>query len=126
MSSSSAPVARKRPQWMLDEMAADPSLAASLDAARAAAEKVAVEKAARDAKLAADCKAWHASKPAWVVQMVEIAPGVKGNEREWEVAPKIGPRTVRTMQRARSAGSRKQKLQITPVFSNTRTLFACG
>ena len=26
MSSSSAPVARKRPQWMLDEMAADPSL----------------------------------------------------------------------------------------------------
>jgi hypothetical protein len=44
---------RKKPQWLLDEEAADPTLAGKLDAARAEAAKVAAEKAARDAERAA-------------------------------------------------------------------------
>jgi len=86
---------RKKPQWLLDEEAADPTLAAKVDAARTEAAKVAAEKAARDAERAAACAAWHAARPEWVMQVVEIAPGVKGNEREWEVPPKTAERRVR-------------------------------
>jgi hypothetical protein len=86
---------RKKPQWLLDEEAADPTLAAKVDASRAEAAKVAAEKAAREAERATACTAWHAARPEWVTQMVEIAPGVRGSEREWEVPPKVGPRTVR-------------------------------
>lgn len=94
-----APVApgapRKKPQWLLDEEAADPTLAAKVDASRADAAKAAAEKAAREAERAAACIAWHATRPEWVMQTVEIAPGVRGNEREWEVPPKMGLRRVR-------------------------------
>ena len=95
-----APVApgapRKKPQWLLDEEAADPTLAAKVDASRADAAKAAAEKAAREAERTAACIAWHATRPEWVMQTVEIAPGVRGNEREWEVPPKMGLRRVRT------------------------------
>ena len=40
---------RKKPQWLLDEEAADPTLAAKVDAARVEAAKVAAEKAAAEA-----------------------------------------------------------------------------
>jgi len=86
---------RKKPQWLLDEEAADPTLAAKVDASRAETAKLAAEKAARDAERAAACAAWHATRPEWVMQTVEIAPGVRGNEREWEVPPKMGLRRVR-------------------------------
>ena len=86
---------RKKPQWLLDELAADPTLSAKLDAARAESDKAAAEKAAREAERAAACIAWHATRPEWVMQTVEIVPGVKGNEREWEVPPKMGQRRVR-------------------------------
>jgi hypothetical protein len=86
---------RKKPQWLLDEEAADPTLAGKLDAARAEAAKVAAEKAARDAERATACAAWHAARPKWVMQLVQVTPGVRGNEREWEVPPKTAERRVR-------------------------------
>ena len=85
---------RKKPQWLLDEEAADPTLAGKLDAARAEAAKVAAEKAARDAERAAACVAWHAARPKWVMQLVQVTPGVRGNERDWEVAPKYAEKPV--------------------------------
>ena len=85
---------RKKPQWLLDEEAADPTLAAKVDAARIEAAKVAAEKAARDAERAAACVAWHAARPRWVMQMVQVTPGVRGNERDWEVAPKYAEKQV--------------------------------
>jgi len=93
--SAPAPV-RKIPQWKLD-MLADAEVAAQLVIKKADADKVAAEKAARDAEIATKCAAWHVWKSAneWVMQMVEIAPGIKGNEREWEVPPQVGLRKVK-------------------------------
>ena len=85
---------RKKPQWLLDEEAADPTLAAKVDAARIEAAKVAAEKAARDAERATACVAWHAARPRWVMQMVQVTPGVRGNERDWEVTPKYAEKQV--------------------------------
>ena len=85
---------RKKPQWLLDEEAADPTLAGKLDAARAEAAKAAAEKAARDAERAAACVAWHAARPKWVMQLVQVTPGVRGNERDWEVEPKYAEKPV--------------------------------
>jgi len=92
---SSVPAPRKKPQWLLDEEAADPTLAAKLEVSRAEAAKIAAEKSVREAEMKAQCVAWHASRPEWIMQMVEIAPGVRGNEREWEVPPKTGLRRIR-------------------------------
>ena len=92
---SSVPAPRKKPQWLLDEEASDPTLAGKLEAARAEAAKLAAEKAAREAETKAKCVAWHASRPEWIMQMVEITPGVRGNEQGWEVPPKMGERRIR-------------------------------
>lgn len=85
---------RKKPQWLLDEEAADPTLSAKLDAARAEAAKVAAEKAAAEAQRAAACVAWHAARPKWVMQLVQVTAGVPGNERDWEVPPKYAEKQV--------------------------------
>ena len=85
---------RKKPQWLLDEEAADPTLAAKVDAARAESAKVAAEKAAAEAARAAACAAWHAARPKWVMQMVQVTAGVKGSERDWEVEPKYAEKQV--------------------------------
>jgi len=95
---------RKKPQWLLDEEAADPTLAAKLDASRAQAAKLAIEKAAQDAARNAACVAWHAARPEWVMQSVEIAPGVRGSEREWEVPPKVSLRRVRNNEKCPYCG----------------------
>jgi len=95
---------RKKPQWLLDEEAADPTLAAKLDASRAQAAKLAIEKAAQDAARGVACVAWHAARPEWVMQSVEIAPGVRGSEREWEVPPKVSLRRVRNNEKCPYCG----------------------
>jgi len=86
--------ARKIPQWKLD-MLADADVAAQLVIKKADADKVAAEKAARDAESASACLSWHAARPEWVTQMVETAPGIRGNEREWEVPPQVGLRKMK-------------------------------
>lgn len=83
---------RKKPSWMDDADWA--AMAPTLDAARDDAAKVAAEKAAREAETKAKCVAWHASKPRWITQLVEVAPGIRGNERMWEVEPKYAERRV--------------------------------
>jgi hypothetical protein len=79
---------RKKPTWMDDKDWE--ALQPTLDTARADAAKAAEEKAAREAETKSKCVAWHASKPKWVRQEVVTHPGVRGNEREWEVPPKTG------------------------------------
>jgi len=79
---------RKKPVWMDDKDWE--AMKPALDTAREEAAKVAAEKAAREAETKAKCVAWHASKPKWVRQEVVTHPGVRGNEREWEVPPKTG------------------------------------
>ena len=102
MSTSTAP--RKKPQWLLDEEASDPTLAAKLDAARVEAARLAAEKAAVEKARHEKCVAWHIARPEWVMQMVEISPGVRGSEREWEVPPKTGLRRVRNNEKCPYCG----------------------
>jgi hypothetical protein len=86
---------RKRPQWLLDELAADPTLAEKLAVAKAEADKVAAEKVAREAEVKTKCVAWHASKPRWVVQRIQVAAGVPSRtEQGWEVEPKYADKEV--------------------------------
>lgn len=69
-------------------------MAPSLDAARDEAAKIAAEKAAREAESKAKCTNWHASKPRWIIQRVQISAGVAGNERSWDVEPKYADKQV--------------------------------
>jgi len=84
---------RKIPQWKLDMLKDAEVAAAVIVKADEAAQKAAVE-AARKAEMDAKCKDWHASKPEWTMQMVEVTAGVRGNERGWEVEPKVAMRKV--------------------------------
>ena len=96
---SSVPASRKKPQWLLDEEAADPTLAAKLEVSRAEAAKIAAEKAATEKARQDKCAAWHIARPEWVMQMVEIAPGVRGSEREWQGPPTVGMRRGRNKEK---------------------------
>jgi hypothetical protein len=84
---------RKIPQWKLD-MLKDAEVAAALVVKADEAAQKAAEIAAIKAETAAQCKIWHASKPEWVMRMVEVTPGVRGGERGWEVEPKVSMRKV--------------------------------
>lgn len=90
---SSAPV-RKIPQWKLD-MLKDAELAAAVVVKADEAAVKAKEEAEAKAKRDAACVAWHAAKPEWCMQMVQVTAGVRGNEQGWEVEPKVEMRRVR-------------------------------
>jgi hypothetical protein len=98
-------MSRPIPQWKLD-MLKDATVAADLIVKKAEADKVAAETAARATELKSKCAAWHVWKNAneWVMQMVEITPGIKGNEREWEVPPKVGLRQVKNNEKCPYCG----------------------
>jgi len=84
---------RKKPSWMDDADWA--AMAPTLDAARDDAAKAAAEKAAREAEVKTKCVAWHASKPRWVVQRIQVAAGVPSRtEQGWEVEPKYADKEV--------------------------------
>lgn len=77
-------------------MLKDSEVAAQVAIKKEEADKLAAEKAARDAERIAKCIAWHVWKKAnpWMWVRVETVKAVAGNERMWEQAGKSEMRQV--------------------------------